>query len=143
VLTLRVPPLRVRREDVLPLATQFLRQEARPLRGFTKGAQRRLLAHTWPGNVRELQNAVRHGAALAIGNEVRAEDLPEELLAAGAPSPAGVDVAPDALPTLAEVERAHVLRVLDACGGSQAQAARALGIARNTLWRKLRAYAPS
>ncbi|WP_437291483.1 helix-turn-helix domain-containing protein [Sorangium sp. So ce406] len=64
-----------------------------------------------------------------------AEDLPEELLTALPPPRA-----PVALRSLAEVEREHILRVLDACGGSRAEAARVLGVGRNTLWRKLREY---
>ncbi len=137
VLTLRVPPLRERREDVLPLACHFLREESPKLRRFTPAAKQRLLAYAWPGNVRELQNAVKHGAALAQPPEVDVSDLPDEIVAA--PSPAAGPR--DALRPLSEVEREHVLRVLDACGGSQTEAARVLGIARNTLWRKLRDYA--
>ena len=139
VLTLRVPPLRDRREDILPLARHFLEDEGRTARSFARDARKRLTEYSWPGNVRELQNFVKHGAALASGPEVRAEDLPEEIEAASStsssPAPGRADLRP-----LAEVEREHVLRVLEACRGSQAHAARALGIARNTLWRKLRAY---
>lgn len=158
VLTLHVPPLRERRDDILPLARQFLLDERRPLRDFAPAAQARLLAYPWPGNVRELQNAVKHGAALATGPEIAAEDLPDDLLRA-TPNTQGLpDDAPPATPagprantpsnngaradlrSLAEVEREHILRVLDACGGAQAEAARVLGIGRNTLWRKLRGY---
>jgi len=144
VLSLHVPPLRERREDILPLAFHFLSEERRPLRGFDAEAKAHLLAHDWPGNVRELQSAVKHGAALATGTQVRAADLPEELeprpaAASGASRPARRVAARDLRP-LEEVEREHVLRVLDACDGSQVEAARVLGIARNTLWRKLRAW---
>ncbi|MBI4956946.1 MAG: sigma-54-dependent Fis family transcriptional regulator [Myxococcales bacterium] len=136
VLTLRVPPLRERREDVLPLACLFLREEARKLHGFSPGARERLRASPWPGTVRELHNAVMHGAALAQGGELGVDDLPEELVARAGPDAGAADVRP-----LAEVEREHVLRVLDACGGSQSEAARRLGLGRNTLWRKVRSYA--
>ena len=139
VLSVEVPPLRARRDDILPLAAHFLAEERAAAKGFSARAKKRLLAYPWPGNVRELQNAVKHGAALATGATVDAEDLPDELVGAGrveVPSPTA-----HVLPSLAEVERAHVLRVLDACGGAQAEAARVLGIGRNTLWRKLRAYA--
>ncbi len=141
VLTLHVPPLRERSEDILPLACQFLREEKRSAHGFSEAAKATLRSYAWPGNVRELQNVVKHGAALAEGSEVRAEDLPDELQTR-ATSPSGSSAARtnEGLPSLADVERAHVLRVLDACGGSQLEAARVLGIARNTLWRKLRAY---
>jgi two-component system response regulator HydG len=138
VLTLRVPPLRERREDLLPLARRFLADHGGGERRFAPDAEARLLAYAWPGNVRELENAVTHGAALATGDEVRAGDLPEELgLPAAEPSkPSG-----DVLRPLAEVEREHILAVLAACGGSQSDAARVLGIGRNTLWRKLQSYA--
>ncbi len=143
VLTLEVPPLRERQEDILPLAHHLLADEKTGARDFTASAQARLLGYSWPGNVRELQNVVKHGAALAIGPEIREEDLPEEL--ARAPGNAVRALAPDlsVLRPLAEVEREHLLRVLDACGGSQSEAARVLGIARNTLWRKLREYGGS
>jgi two-component system response regulator HydG len=139
VLTLKVPPLRARPEDVLPLANQFLRDEKPRRRGFREDAERCLLAYRWPGNVRELQNAVKHGAALASGPEIAAQDLPDDVR----PESGGPLVFPGTqadLRPLAEVERAHILNVLDACGGAQIEAARHLGIARNTLWRKLRAY---
>jgi DNA-binding NtrC family response regulator len=134
VLVVRLPPLRDRAEDVLPLARQLLAAERRPPSGLSAEVERLLLAYRWPGNVRELQNVMRHASVLARGGEVSPEHLPEELLR---PPVSGVD-APAR--TLAEVERAHVLRVLEACGGSQVEAARVLGIGRNTLWRKLRAY---
>jgi len=143
VLTLEMPPLRARHDDILPLACHFLAEEKTLARTFTTAAKKRLLGYAWPGNVRELQNAVKHGAALATGAEVGDDDLPDELRrAAAAPAPMVAAIqAPEALGTLAQIERAHILRVLDACAGSQSEAARVLGVARNTLWRKLRAYA--
>ncbi|KYF63397.1 Fis family transcriptional regulator [Sorangium cellulosum] len=138
VLSVQVPPLRERRDDILPLACRMLGEERTRAHGFTDAAMAVLLRHPWPGNVRELQNAVKHGAALATGASIDAEDLPEELLTAPPPPRA-----PVALRSLAEVEREHILRVLDACGGSQAEAARVLGVGRNTLWRKLREYSAS
>ncbi len=144
VLSVTVPALRERREDILPIACHLLGEERTGLRGFTERAKARLVAYPWPGNVRELQNAVKHGAALATGPLIDEPDLPEELLRGeellGAARPAAtVESAP--LRSLADVEREHILRVLDACGGSQLEAARVLGVGRNTLWRKLRAYA--
>ena len=136
VLTLEVPPLRERRDDVLALALHFLGEEKTARRGFTASAKAKLLGHSWPGNVRELQNVVKHGAALATGVDVDEGDLPETLSRPAASLAASPG--PQALKTLAEVEREHILRVLDSCGGSQSEAARVLGVARNTLWRKLR-----
>jgi two-component system response regulator HydG len=136
VLMLKIPPLRERPEDILPLAARFLADEGVPGASFSSEAQRLLVAYAWPGNVRELGNAVKHGVALADSSTIDVEHLPEELTvpAASVPPP------PTLRRPLAEVEREHVLRVLEACGGSQVEAARVLGIARNTLWRKLRAY---
>jgi len=140
VLTLDVPPLRRRREDILPLAAHFLAKEHARACRFGAAANRRLLAYSWPGNVRELENVVKHGAALASGEEVTQEDLPQEL--SGARPSLMADPAPQrtesVLVSLAAMEKEHILRVLDGCEGSQSEAARVLGIARNTLWRKLR-----
>ncbi len=147
VLTLSVPPLRERADDILPLASEFLAEERTLAKRFSEQAQRRLLIHPWPGNVRELQNAVKHGAALARGPEVQDSDLPDEVMR---PVSSGIRRRPvearseakleKDLRTLAEVEQEHILRVLEACHGSQSDAARVLGIARNTLWRKLRGF---
>jgi two-component system response regulator HydG len=141
VLSLTVPPLRERRDDLLPLAHQLLREELATARGFTAEAKARLLAYSWPGNVRELQNAVKHGAALAESPEVDEQDLPSELQQ-DARRVEGYFAAPKPLTcrTLAEVEREHILFALEVSGGSQSEAARLLGIARNTLWRKLRSF---
>jgi two-component system response regulator HydG len=136
VLTLRVPALRERREDILPLAEQLLADEHGELIGFSADAEQALCAYAWPGNVRELQSAIKHGAALATSDRVTAADLPEEVTHPDI----GSDVMPTPLRALADVEREHILRVLDACDGSQIEASRVLGIARNTLWRKLRGY---
>jgi two-component system response regulator HydG len=131
-----VPPLRERTADVLPLAEMFAEQLGAPTLRVGPRARDALLAHTWPGNVRELANAVEHALALARGAVIEPEHLPDEVTGA---SP---DVRPAAdLRPLADVEREHILRVLDACGGNQGEAAKRLAIGRNTLWRKLRAYA--
>jgi two-component system response regulator HydG len=140
VLTLKVPPLRERREDILPLAMQFLAEQTRALDGFTPQAEALLLRYRWPGNVRELQSAVMHGAALAVGPEVAADDLPDDVRFSMVTVTSPGRGASEGLATLAEVERRHILFVLDACGGSQVEAARVLGIGRNTLWRKLREF---
>ncbi len=140
VLRLTVPPLRERIEDVIPLARMFLAQEGKPGLLFTAAVKTALERHGWPGNVRELGNVVKHGIALAGGDIIDLEHLPEEL-GVGRPTPCPPDgSASPSLPSLAEVERAHVMRVLEACGGSQTEAARILGIGRSTLWRKMRAH---
>jgi DNA-binding NtrC family response regulator len=136
VLTLRVPPLRERREDVLPLARSFISLERRPAAGLSPEAEAAFAAYPWPGNVRELGNAVKHGCALARGAVIELAHLPEELQ----PGHRASATAAAASDRLEDVERAHVLAVLDRCGGSPRDAAALLGIGRTTLWRKLKAW---
>ena len=90
--------------------------------------------------MRELQNVVKYEAALATERQVDDKDLPDEVRSVPVLRRGATLQPPVALPRLAEVERMHILRVLDACGGSQSEAADVLGIARNTLWRKVRRY---
>ncbi len=136
VFALTVPPLRERIADILPLAQLFLRKDGHPTGRFTRTARQALETYAWPGNVRELMNAVKHGAALSGGEDVDLAQLPEEL------SNSATTAAPPAteLCSLAELERAHVVRVLEACGGRQGEAAQILGIGRTTLWRKMREF---
>jgi len=136
VFTLTVPPLRERREDISPLAEMFLSQEGHPTGKFTPRAWQALLGYGWPGNVRELANAVRHGAVLSGGQDVDVDHLPQELTEPPRPPTPQRTL----MRKLAEVEREHVMSVLEACGGQQIQAARVLGIGRTTLWRKLQSY---
>ncbi len=136
VFTLTLPPLRERREDILPLATMFLQQHGHRTGRYTARAQHALESHRWPGNIRELANCAQHGAVLSGGADVDVPHLPVDVVNPSGASRAGGG---GALATLAEVERDHVLRVLESCGGHQADAARILGIGRTTLWRKLRA----
>jgi two-component system response regulator HydG len=136
VLSLRMPALRERREDILPLARQFLALERDPPHQLGPAAEHLLLAYDWPGNIRELSNAMRFASALAEGPVIELHHLPEEIVRPRAPLARAAT-----LRTLAQVEQDHVLAVLQACHGVQADAARVLGIGRNTLWRKLRTYA--
>jgi len=135
VFALVVPPLRERKADIRPLAQMFLEQEGHATGRFTDAARAALYSYHWPGNVRELANSVKHGAVLAGAHDVDAGHLPEEVTQPGSPASS-----PAILRTLAEVEREHVVRMLEVCGGRQIEAARILGIGRTTLWRKLRAF---
>jgi DNA-binding NtrC family response regulator len=135
VFCLELPPLRKRAEDILPLAELFLQQEGHATGRFTPAAERVLRGHTWPGNVRELANAAKHGAVLSHGKDVDVAHLPSGVL-----EPAPIAPAASGLGTLAEMERAHIPRVLQACGGRHGQAAKVLGVGRTTLWRKLQEY---
>jgi DNA-binding NtrC family response regulator len=144
VIQIDVPPLRDRDGDVLPLAQTFLRRHAREggkvVDGFTAAAAQRLLGHRWPGNVRELQNCIEHAVVVAEGRRLSVRDLPASVRA-GHPRSRPTAAAGESLATLADVERAHVRRVLDAVGRNHQEAARVLGIDRKTLYRKLRRYA--
>jgi DNA-binding NtrC family response regulator len=133
VFAIAVPPLRERREDIIPLSHMFAAQLDAPPLQLSSAAKTVLHRHAWPGNVRELGNAVEHATALARGAIVDIEHLPDDLV--DAPVAAALDMI-----SLADLERSHILRILDACAGNQAEAAKHLGIGRNTLWRKLRSY---
>ena len=95
------------------------------------------------GSGKEIVARILHAnssRALALGPEIREEELPDELARVPGSGTRTPPPTPSTLRSLAEVERDHLLLVLDACGGSQPEAARVLGIARNTLWRNLRSY---
>ncbi|HEX2060099.1 MAG TPA: sigma 54-interacting transcriptional regulator [Thermoanaerobaculia bacterium] len=140
VVELRIPPLRERRQDILPIARRTLAQVSRrlgrPMQGFTPAAADQLLRYAWPGNVRELQNAIEHAIVLADGPRVDAGDLPEEVRLS-VPKPSSADLT---LP-LDEVERRYILAVLEANDGNRRKTAEQLGIGEATLYRKLRSYA--
>jgi DNA-binding NtrC family response regulator len=139
VVELKVPPLRERRDDILPLARTFLVEAAermkRKVTGFTPRAANQLARYGWPGNVRELENAIERAVVLAKGSRIDLDDLPEEV---GLALPA-VDL-PDEVRPLDEVERDYIRAVLAANGGNRARAAQQLGIGSATLYRKLKQY---
>ncbi len=139
VVELRVPPLRERPDDVLPLARLFLadsaRRMGRKITGITPRAADQLLRHDWPGNVRELENAIEHAVALTTGSRIDVEDLPEELRAA-LPRP----TLPGRIRPLEDVEREYILAVVNATGGNKSKAAAELKIGTATLFRKLKEY---
>ncbi len=136
VVELRLPPLRERLADIVPLAEHYLaafaKRHGRPVRGIDQEAMAALGRYAWPGNVRELVNVVERAVVLARGETLTIRDLPPGLIQAGNP-PAGE------LPTLEELERAHIQRVL-AHAANLEQAARTLGIDPATLWRKRKRY---
>ncbi len=131
---LHVPPLRERREDIAPLALNFLEIHAQKYRkhllGFEEAALRALEHHPWPGNVRELDHAVERAALLARGERVGPQDL---LLAQGGPSREL-----DAL-SLEEME-AHLIRKALAAHGSATFAAEAIGLSRSAMYRRMQKY---
>jgi two-component system response regulator HydG len=146
VVSVRLPPLRERREDVLALASFFLRRFSekvpKVVTGFTPGAAAALERYAWPGNVRELQHAVERAVILGRGEQVDAADLPDAVRvaaaapdAAAAPSPGAV-VIPLGTP-MEEVERLVIRRTLEQTKGDKNLAAQILGIAARTIYRKL------
>jgi transcriptional regulator with PAS, ATPase and Fis domain len=142
VIALQLPPLRERRDDVLPLARLFIaktcRQNSCGPCALSSDVLDALHAYAWPGNVRELENAIERAVVLAEGQpRIELGDLPPEVRAGAA----GEEGSGDGEPlTLAEVERRHILATLQRLGGNRAATARALGIGDNTLWRRLKKY---
>jgi len=140
VVELHVPPLRERRDDVLPLARVLLADAAlrmkRKISSLAPGAADQLLRHDWPGNVRELENAMERAVALARGSRVEIEDLPEEIRQAFArPVASKGSVRP-----LDEVEKDYILAALKLNDGNQTHTAEQLRIGSATLYRKLKRY---
>jgi two-component system response regulator HydG len=136
VVRIFVPPLRERRNDIVPLAQHFLKiyqkRAQKAIKGFAPEAIQAMLKHPWPGNVRELENAVERGVILARSSSITKQDL-----SLGLPLPEG---GARGKATLKELQRHHILSALERHGGNQAKAARELGIGRNTLWRRLKEY---
>jgi DNA-binding NtrC family response regulator len=133
---IHLPALRDRREDVPLLAEHFLRRHAeryrKNLRGFDAGAHAALLAHRWPGNVRELDHAIERAVLMATGPEVRAGDL--GLRAGGDGERRLEDM------TLEDVEKALIEKALRRHQGNVSEAARALGLSRSALYRRISQY---
>jgi DNA-binding NtrC family response regulator len=134
-----LPPLRERREDILPLAHAFLKRFAsqanRTLRGFTPAAAERLAGFDWPGNIRQLQNEIQRAVLLCEGPDVDASDL----------SVSEIRMVPseghDTSFTLLEgVERNAIIQMLRETGGNKLETAKKLGIGRQTLYNKIKAY---
>jgi two-component system, NtrC family, response regulator HydG len=143
VVTLEVPPLRDRREDISLLADYFLKRYAeknrRHMKGFSPRAMDVLMRYAWPGNVRELENAVERAVIMARGDGITPTEFPDGLkdLDDGAKE-AELGLKPGR--SLREVEREMVILTLEETGGNRTQAARLLGIGRRTLQLKLKEY---
>jgi transcriptional regulator with PAS, ATPase and Fis domain len=147
--TLKVPPLRMRAEDIVPLAQYFLAQHGPHLR-FSLPAMEILVAHSWPGNIRELRNVVTKAAVLSQHDTVGADDLPmtpaisavHRADSNGHARSATANAAAGHMTSssLDGMERQMILEALQATGGHQQKAAARLGISRRTLSRKLKLY---
>jgi DNA-binding NtrC family response regulator len=138
-ITITLPPLRERPEDISLLAERFLGQfggQTPP--AMTPEALAALRAYPWPGNVRELRNVIERAVLLATGPQIRQQDLPLNAAASNG-STNGAGQSPAAI-TLAELERRHIESVLTHTNWHQGRAATALGISSKTLYRKIREY---
>jgi DNA-binding NtrC family response regulator len=138
-ISVHLAPLRERREDIMPLANAFLKRFAaqanRIIQGFTSGAVERLTAFDWPGNVRQLQNEVQRAVLLSEGNTVDVADLS---IATAKPDTGEFN---DTNFTLLEgVERNAIVQMLKDTGGNKLETAKRLGIGRQTLYNKIKAY---
>jgi transcriptional regulator with PAS, ATPase and Fis domain len=150
VFEIRLPPLRDRREDILPLAEEFLaeigRAFARPPAGVSREARQRLLEYHWPGNVRELRNTLERAAILCEGGLIQPEHLSLAGPRARSPGDRGVasgGAPPTRLSTAADlkaIERAMVEKALREARYRKADAARALGLSRKQLYVRLRRF---
>jgi DNA-binding NtrC family response regulator len=152
VVRLWVPPLRERREDILPLMQHFLKrfaaEQGLPPPTLTPAIEERLMNHNWAGNVRELRNLAERLSIFAAGREVGVEDLPSIQppgdapgIPAGSPAGASAGASPSATTLdLQQIERETIERALRRFSGNRSAAAEALGISRRTLQRKLKEY---
>ncbi len=145
VVPILLPPLRRRgADDTQRLAEHFLnvfaKKHRQNIRGIAPGAMRRLLEHRWPGNIRELENCIESAVVLSDGDIIKEQHLALPAISrAGKPS-SGPAPGQDLSRTLAETDRDYILAVMEEVGGNQSEAARRLGISRNTLARKLKTY---
>jgi DNA-binding NtrC family response regulator len=141
-ITLRIPPLRDRKSEIVPIAILLLARAAeqygRRAPVLEEAARARLLAHEWPGNVRELRQAMERALALATGDSIGARELvlDEPPPSVGASRRGGGTLRED----LEALERRRIEEALDACGGNQSQAAERLGMPRRTLVERLRSW---
>src|SRR5512144_57413 len=137
VVTIRIPPLRERREDVPLLAEHFAAKHGRGKGAISPEARDLLQAYDWPGNVRELENVVARALALNPSGVVVPADLPDRIRGGALESARGLPLPAGFRPTLDELSRRYAALVLGECGGNKTRAAELLGIDRKTLYRIL------
>ncbi len=136
VITLRLPPLRERAEDVVPIATQFIRDfneiYAKNVAGLSDRVADLLTRHSWPGNVRELKNIIERAVIFCEGERIQIDDLPEQYRIAGVNASEGLNGFPN------ESARSVILEALKRTNGTKGEAARLLNITRKTLYNRMK-----
>ena len=142
VITIEVPPLRERREDILPLARGFLEREGGGHKRLSPSAEDLLLSYAWPGNIRELSSAMLRAAVLAPGDVILPDNLPPALRSGPTESVGlGAETGPDGSDlSLAQLEKRAIEAALERSGGNRTEAAQALGISRRKLLYRLKQY---
>jgi two-component system, NtrC family, response regulator AtoC len=142
VVSIHLPPLRERSDDILLLAGHFMAEFARKFQkrfsSLSSEAKSVLLGYAWPGNVRELRNLIERVVLLEEGDCIESAHFPAEVLGRSAGPMDGATSSDYPLPTLAEIEAGHIAEVLRLTAGNKSQAARVLGISRQGLIEKLR-----
>ncbi|HWO88629.1 MAG TPA: sigma 54-interacting transcriptional regulator, partial [Gemmatimonadales bacterium] len=142
IVHLHLPPLRERPVDIPALAEHLLRRLSDRYQlefaELAPEALAALTAYSWPGNIRELENVLARALALRSGKVLTLKDLPPQIVKAAPAGAAAATVAAASSLTLEEVERRHILSVLERTGGNKLKAAEVLGIDRSTLHRKLK-----
>jgi two-component system response regulator HydG len=146
VVRVELPPLRMRGRDVLLLAQSFVEHFAarsgRAVDQIDPSAAQRLLDYEWPGNVRELENCIERAVAMARLDRIIVDDLPDKVREHEPERIILADAESTGLPTLEELERRYIARVMKAMGGNKTRAARTLGLDRRTLYRRLEVPGP-
>jgi len=143
VLSLRIPSLRERRQDIPLLAAHFLERLSRNSeqeRTLSDDALKAMLAYDWPGNVRELENCLERACAFTTGPMIHLGDLPREISQLEGATPAGAGNGTSKIVPMSELERQTILNAIAQLNGDKLQAARLLGIGKTTLYRKLKEY---
>lgn len=142
VVTLELPPLRERGDDIITLAEHFLRQlcqkQGRRMPSLTAAAKKRLVAHRWPGNVRELRNLMERVAYLASGDKIDADDL-AFTLSPGAKKEGGMETGLTLSDATHDFQADYIKRTIEQVRGNVTEAAKLLGVHRSNLYRKMRA----
>ncbi len=143
VIKIKLPPLRQRQDDIIPLAQHFLEKyallNAKSIKGISPEAARLLEGYHWRGNVRELENVIERAVVLCSGDTIQKEHLPDYITGQDSTKVVSFRIGT----TLEEIEEVMIARTLEATGGSKEEAARLLGIGVATLYRKLKDHSES